>query len=164
MKKNIFDPFMQINFENAIKESKPTESSKENYNSFDGTESLFTEKRISFRTPQIMPGFTILVISESLGDKNEIGKKLLKDVIIEISDLIDLPEYIIFANNSVKFLDDNLDIIKKIKELKKFGTKILVSNESLKNCNMSNSFEFAVKLSSSDIAKRILAAKRLLQL
>ena len=161
MKKNIFDPFMQINFENAIKESKPVNNEKNTYNSFDNSETLFMEKRVSFRTPQIIVGFVVLVTSESIGDSNKIGKTLLKDVVNEISDLMDLPEYIIFTNDAVKFLDENVEMVRKIRKL---GTKIVISSESLNFFNISNKFDFASKLSSSDIAKRVLLAKKLLKL
>lgn len=160
MKKNIFDPFMQVNFENAIKESKPVEGIK-NSNSFNNSEVVFMEKRVSFRTPQIVPGFVILITSESIGENNQVGKELLRDFLLEITNLLDLPEYVIFVNDGVKVLKNNIEIIKNIKKL---GTKISVSNESLDTFNVSTNFEFVYKVSSTDIAKKMLFAKKFLKL
>jgi len=161
MKKNNFDPFMQIKFENAIKEAKTAESIKETYNSFDSSETLGLEKRISFRTPQIVPGFVVLLTSESIGNNNEVGKLLLKEFVKEITNLMDLPEYVIFVNEAVNIIEENIDILKQIK---KYGVKIIVSDKSLKLFDVEINSNFIYKLSSSDIAKKVFFAKKIIEL
>lgn len=161
MKKNIFDPFMQINLENAIKEAKATEILRDSVELYDNNDALFMDKQISFRTPQIVPGFVILITSQSMGINNEVGSILLKDFLTEVLSLADLPEDIVFVNEGVKVVEGNLSLVKK---MKKYGIKIVVCNESLKFFNIQNTFDFAYKLSSSDIAKRLLTAKRFLKM
>ena len=161
MKKNIFDPFMQINFDSAIKNTKPMNNLGETNSSISSSEMVFLEKRINFKTPQIVPGFVVMITSDSIGDSNKVGKTLLKDFFVEINNLIDLPEYIIFVNEAVKCIENNTSILKNIR---KFGTKVIISKESLEFFDISGNFEFANKLSSADIAKKMIFAKKLLKL
>ena len=161
MKKNIFDPFMQINFDSAIKNTKPMNNLGETNSSIGISEGVFLEKRINFKTPQIVPGFVVLITSDSIGDSNKIGKTLLKDFLNELNSLVDVPEYIIFVNEAVKCIESN---VSSLKNVKKIGTRVVVSKESLEFFNISSNFEFANKLSSSDIAKKMIFAKKLLKI
>ena len=136
-------------------------SLKETNSSVRVSDAVFFEKRVSFRIPQVVPGFVMLITSESIGDSNDVGKLLLKDFLVEVYNSMDLPEYIIFVNDAVKCVESNIDGLRKVK---KFGTKIIVSIESLDFFNISSNFEFANKLSSSDIAKKMIFAKKLLKI
>ena len=83
MKKNVFDPFMQVNFTSSEKQSKPVQNISQVTGFSDSSETLFLDKKIAFRPPCVMQGFVVLVKSKSIGSDNVVGGKLLKDIILE---------------------------------------------------------------------------------
>ncbi|MBQ7668752.1 MAG: hypothetical protein IJS47_05450 [Clostridia bacterium] len=163
MKKNVFDPFMQVNFTSSEKQSKPVQNISQVTGFSDSSETLFLDKKIAFRPPCVMQGFVVLVKSKSIGSDNVVGGKLLKDIILEMVSMIDLPEYIILANDAVELLKDDRDILNTLKNMKRFGTKVVLSKESMEYFKIAQE-DFSYKWSSSEIAQKVVLSKRFLEL
>jgi hypothetical protein len=162
MKKNTFDPFMINNFSNITKRTKSTSVVEENSNS-DFVGMTFIEKSMSIRTPKAKSGLVLLIESESMGEENELGKKLMRDFFISILSGIEFPEYIIFVNTGVKILDD-VELKQTLKLIKKYGTNLIASHESVEFLGVTIENKLAQKWSVGDITMLIMNANKVIRI
>lgn len=162
MKKNTFDPFMINNFSSITKQTKSTSIVEESGNS-DFAGMTFIEKSISIRTPKAKSGLVLLIESESMGEDKELGKKLMKDFFISISSGIEFPEYIMFVNTGVKILND-IDLKQPLKLIKKYGTNLIASYESLEFLGLTIENKLAQKWSVGDMTMLIMNTNKVIRI
>ena len=162
MKKNTFDPFMINNFSNITKRTKSMSIGEENSNS-DFVGMTFIEKSTNMRTPKSKSGLVLLIESDSIGTDSELGKKLMKDFVISISEGLELPEYIVFMNTGIHILMD-IELKESLKLLKKYGTNLIASYESLEFIGFTIENKLAQKWSVGDITMIIMNANKVIRL
>lgn len=162
MKKNTFDPFMINNFSNLPKQSKFSSLSTPDIPSDDLVSMTFMEKRTNMSIPKVRTGLVLFITSNSLGDNNDLGNSLLKNFCESVSTGFELPEYIFLMNTGVKLIEDKefTDIFKKIK---KFGTNIVFSVESLKYFDMEKDCRAFNKWAIGDITTVLVNSKNVIK-
>lgn len=161
MKKNTFDPFMINNFSNITKQAKSI-SIPENNSNNELAGMNFIEKSINIRTPKTKRGVILLIDSNSIGESNELGKKLIKDFVFSIADGLEFPEYILFVNTGVELLKDN-ELKENLKKIKKYGTNLVASYESIEFFGLTDEAKFMKKLSIGEIAMLTINANKVIK-
>lgn len=162
MKRNCFDPFMINNFTNVINESKSVSISSTESMDNDIVGMTFMEKSSSMRIPKVRTGLVLLITSDVLGENNELGINLMKDFCTAVVSGLDLPEYVFFINSGVKLIGDS-GLIEKFKKLKKYGTKIITSVESLQYFNIEKN-RMAQAWAIGDITTVVITASKVIKL
>jgi len=162
MKKNTFDPFMINNFSNLPKQSKFSSVSTPDIPSDDLMSMTFMEKRTNMSIPKVRTGLVLFITSDSLGEDNELGRRLLKNFCESVATGFELPEYIFLINTGVKLIEDK-DLIDIFKKIKKYGTNIVLSFESLKYFDMENACKSFDKWSIGDISTILVNSKNVIK-
>ncbi|MBE5812269.1 MAG: hypothetical protein E7314_01265 [Clostridiales bacterium] len=162
MKKNSFDPFMINNFSNVIKQSRSVSISHGDSIDNDLMGMTFMEKSSSIRVPKVRTGLVVFIDSESLGENNELGYNLMKSFCISIANGLELPEYIFLINSGVKLIvDENLS--DEFKKIKKYGTNVITSLESMKFFELDN-VKMVQKWAIGDITAVLMNANKVIKL
>lgn len=163
---NRFDPFVPVNMTGLGKRKL-----NDNFNMNIENE-VIQDKSINFFTiddkfrasiPSIKKGFAVLLTKKEIGNKNEIGEKLLEDFIFSLSELIELPQYVILLNEAI-YLMDNKNICDLIFKMQKYGVKFLVSIESMEFFNYSVSLKGVKQSTSADITEKIIFSEKLINI
>lgn len=163
MKKNSFDPFMINNFSNLPKQSKFSSLSTPEIPSDDLMGMTFLEKQTSMSLPKVRTGLVVFITSDSIGENNGLGNNLLKNFCESISNGIDLPEYIFLMNTGVKLIE-NEDLVDIFKKIKKCGTNIVLSYESLKYFDIEKLSKSFCKWSIGDITTILVNSKNIIKI
>jgi len=162
MKKNSFDPFMINNFSTVIKQSKSVSiSSNDNINN-DLIGMTFMEKSSSMRVPKVRTGLVLLITSDSFGENNDLGNNLMKGFCESLSSGFELPEYIFFINTGVNLLNDE-NLVEVFRKLKKYGTNLIMSFESLEYFKLDNT-KLMQKWSIGDITTVLMSANKVIKI
>lgn len=163
---NRFDPFIPISM-SGLGKSKLND----NFNP-DVSSGVVPDKSISFLTiddkfrasvPSVKKGFVVLLTRKEIGSKNALGEKLLQDFVFSLSELIELPQYIILANEAV-YLLDNECVCSLILKMQKYGVKFLASIESMEYFNYSVSLKGVKNATSADITEKIIFSEKLINM
>ena len=157
---NRFDPFMPVKLSDRDAETGTMSSASDIFDDFNKTT---LNEGLKFGTPQVRSGYTILLTSTSIGNKNGLGEKLLEDFIFSLSNSFELPQYIILVNEAVLLLG-NEKVEQLILNVRKFGVKILVSLESINYFNSKITNKLVTQATSGDIAEKILFSTKLISL
>lgn len=163
MKKNSFDPFMINNFSNLPNQSKFSSLSTPDIPSDDLMSMTFMEKRTNMSIPKVRTGLVIFITSTSIGENNDLGNNLLKNFCESISTGIELPEYVFLMNEGVRLIE-NEDLVNIFKKIKKCGTNIVLSFESLKYYDIEKLCKSFSKWSIGDITTVMLNSKNVIKL
>lgn len=161
MKKNSFDPFMINNFTNVIKQSKSVSISANDSIDSDIMGMTFMEKSSSMRIPKVRTGLVILITADSIGENNDLGINLMKDFLESIANGVELPEYIFFMNTGVKLIS-NENMSEIFQQIKKYGTNLITSVESIRHFNFANC-KLAQKWSIGDITTVLVSANKIIK-
>lgn len=163
MKKNSFDPFMINNFSNLPKQSKFSSLSTPDIPSDDLMSMTFMEKRTNMSIPKVRTGLVLFITSNALGETNDLGKSLLKNLCESIANGFELPEYIFLVNEGIKLIEDK-DLVDIFKKIKKYGTNIVLSLETLKYFAIEDGYKFFNKWSIGDITTILVNAKNVIKI
>ena len=163
MKKNSFDPFMINNFSNIIKQNREGSLPTSDIGNNELMGMTFMEKSTSMSIPKVRTGLVLLITSDSLGNSNELGISLIKNFCDSVANGLNLPEYIFLVNQGVKLItDDNLS--ENFRKIKKYGTNIVLSFESLEYFNLINNVKSFKKWAIGDITTVLLNANKVIKL
>lgn len=163
---NRFDPFIPVNMASLGKNKL-----NDNFNT-DIASGIVSDKSISFlaiddkfraSVPSIKKGFVVLLTKKELGNKNVLGEKLLEDFIFSLSELIELPQYVILLNEAI-YLLDNKNVCNLIAKMQKYGVKFLISIESMEYFNYCVSLKGIKHSTSADIAEKIIFSEKLINM
>lgn len=163
---NRFDPFFPVNM-SEIKRGKLA----------DGTNGVFetgmiSDGNIEFPTmdatfkvdiPSVKKGFVVVLTKNAIGVKNGLGEKLLEDFIFSLSELIELPQYVIIMNEAV-YLLNNANVCDLIIKMQKYGVKFLVSLESMEYFNYTNLLKGIKQATSADINNKMIFSEKLINM
>lgn len=163
MKRNNFDPFMINNFSNLSKQSKFSSLPTNEIQSDELMSMTFMEKRTNMSIPKVRTGLVLFVTSNSLGENNELGISLIKNLCNSVSTGLDLPEYIFLINTGVRLIEDK-DIMDTFKRMKKYGTNIVLSFESLKYFEIEECSKSFAKWSIGDITTVLVNSKNVIKI
>lgn len=166
-KKNFcsFDPFMPIKMNNVGSIKADTIDLTSNIeNNFEYSDLLINEKRIKIRTPQIKMGYVLLVTKDFIGESNELGEILFDNFISSFTNMMDLPQYIIFLNSAAKAVVSDEKLITYLRKIKKYGVQVIISNESLEYYGLADKNTIGTKEVTADIVEKINLAKKVINL
>lgn len=164
---NRFDPFVPVKMSSKLMEDKTgAEEISSDFNDFISDFEVPSAVNSKFKVgvQHIKEGFCVLITKKAIGKCNGLGEKLLEDFIFYVSDLIELPEYIIFMNDGVFLLCDENNLYKSIMKMKKNGVRIMVSMESLSHFNLSGNVKGMTMATSADISEKIVFSKQLINI
>lgn len=162
MKKNSFDPFMINNFSDIVKHGKSVSISNSDTVASDMMSITFRDKSSGMYIPKVRTGLVLLIDSEYIGEKSELGSSLMKNFLISIASGMELPEYIFFINSGVKMLGDE-NVLATLKQIKKYGTNLISSLESVEYFNIEKN-RISTKWAIGDIATVLFNANRVIKL
>lgn len=112
----------------AMSKGYQVESTKINEDLYE----LMIEKRGCLEVLEEESNLVILISSDKLGNGDEVlGKLLMKDYFIALSEDEKQPKQIIFLNSGVKLLIDDSEIMESIQLLNEKGVEILYSGTSV---------------------------------
>ena len=163
---NRFDPFVPVNMA-SLGKTKLNESRNMNLGNDVIPDSSFSfvtmDDAFKVNVPSVKKGFVVLLTKKEIGSKNALGEKLLEDFVFSLSELVELPEHIIFMNEGI-FILDNKNILDSIFKMQKYGVKFLTSIESIKYFNYINSLKGIKQATSADITEKIIFSEKLINM
>lgn len=162
MKKNSFDPFMINNFSDIVKHGRSVSISPNDTIDNDLIGMTFMEKSSSMRIPKVRTGLVLLITSTCFGQENDLGNSLMKSFCDSIASGLELPEYIFLINTGVKLISDE-SMVDCFKKVKKYGTNIIASFESLEYFKLGDC-RFAQKWAMGDIATVLISANKVIKI
>ena len=163
-KKFIFDPFIPVNFGSISKNVRP-QSNKVDISdvaSINYAKEIYSSTNIKLTTPQVKEGQVVLITKENIGKENEIGSKLMQNFFVGLSQMHELPQYIIFLNAGVRFTIKDSEVLDVLNDIQKYGTKLLVCKNSLDYYDVANTV--GKKVTYGDITEKIVMSKNLIEL
>ena len=163
MRKNSIDPFMINNFSNLPRQSKFSSLSTSDMQNEDLVSMTFVEKRTNMSLPKVRTGLVILVTSDSIGENNELGSRLLKSFCESISSGFELPEYIFLMNTGIKIIEDK-GVVELFRRLKKSGTNVILSFESLQYFGIEAEYKAFAKWAMGDITSVLVNSKNIIKI
>jgi hypothetical protein len=163
MKKNSFDPFMINNFSNVPRQSKFSSLSTPDMANDDLMSMTFLEKRTNMSIPKVRTGLVLLITSNSFGEINDLGKELLKNFCVSVASGFELPEYMFFINTGVKLIEDK-EIVDILKKIKKYGTNVVISFESVNYFGLENNCKTFNKWAIGDITAVLVNSKNVVKI
>lgn len=158
---NRFDPFMPVKLTGQSIKSDSVDTSSDEF--FEDFNKVTLNQSLKYSTPRVKNGFSVLLTSCSIGNKNGLGEKLMADFIFSLSNSFELPQYILLVNEAIFLLNDS-KMTGLFSTLKKLGVKILVSMESIEFFKSTINSKVVIQAASGDIAEKILFSSQLVTL
>jgi len=164
-KKFIFDPFIPVNFGSISKNVRPQSNKidiSSDVASINYAKEIYSSTNIKLTTPQVKEGQVVLITKENIGRENEIGFKLMQNFFVGMSQMPEIPQYIIFLNAGVRFTTEDSEVLDVLQDVQKYGTKLIVCKNSLNYYNVNN--VIGKKATYGDITEKIMFSKNLIEL
>lgn len=162
MKKSNFDPFMINDFSNIIKQNRGMSLPATDIGNNELVGMTFMEKTTNMSVPKVRTGLVLLISSDCLGTSRDLGVLLLKNFFDSLANGLDLPEYIFLISDGIKLILDK-NVLDNFKKMKKYGTNVVVSYESLEYFNMLDSCK-SVKWSIGEMTSILVRANQVIKI
>lgn len=163
MKKSNFDPFMINDFSNIIKQNRSMSLPATDVCNNELIGMTFMEKATNMSVPKIRTGLVLLISCDYLGTSKDLGVLLLKNFCDSLTNGLDLPEYIFLISDGTKLLLDE-SMLDDFKKMKKYGTNIVASYESLEYFNMLDSCKSVKKWSIGEMTSVLVRANQVIKI